>query len=90
MSPVVDPECGGYYFNEEAIRTPCRIEYLHTDCGINLIGIKKILRLMNEMERLQAKVRFSSSVIRALLFLLRSIHNGRQVQHGRAPNEPSR
>jgi len=34
VSPVVDPECGGYYFNDEAIRTLRRIEYLRTDCGI--------------------------------------------------------
>lgn len=58
VSPVVDPECGGYYFNDEAIRTLRRIEYLRADCGINLVGIKMILHLINEVERLQAEARF--------------------------------
>ncbi len=57
ISPVVDLECGGYYFNDEAIRNLRRIEYLRTVCGINLVGIKMILRLMNEAERLRAEVR---------------------------------
>ena len=57
ISPVADPECGGYYFNDEAIRDLRRIEYLRTVCGINLVGIKMILRLMNEAERLRTEVR---------------------------------
>ena len=58
LSPVVDPACGGYYFNDEAIRTLRRIEYLRADCGINLVGIKMILRLTNEVESLRAEVSF--------------------------------
>ena len=58
VSPVVDPDCGGFYFNDEGIRTLRRIEYLRTVCGINLAGIKTILGLMNELERLRAEVRF--------------------------------
>ena len=58
LSPVVDPACGGYYFNDEAIRTLRRIEYLRADCGINLVGIKMILRLTNEVESLRADVSF--------------------------------
>ncbi len=58
VSPVVDPDCGGFYFNDEGIRTLRRIEYLRTVCGINLAGIKMILGLMNELERLRAEVRF--------------------------------
>jgi DNA-binding transcriptional MerR regulator len=57
ISPVIDPQCGGYYFNDEAIRNLRRIEYLRTVCGINLVGIKMILRLMNEAERLRAEMR---------------------------------
>jgi DNA-binding transcriptional MerR regulator len=57
ISPVADPEGGGYYFNDEAIRDLRRIEYLRTVCGINLVGIKMILRLMNEAERLRNEVR---------------------------------
>ncbi len=58
VSPVVDPGCGGYYFNDEAIRLLRRIEYLRHVCGINLSGIKMILDLVNEVERLRAEVRF--------------------------------
>ena len=54
VSPVVDPGCGGY----EAIRILRRIEYLRNVCGINLSGIKMILDLVNEAERLRAEVRF--------------------------------
>jgi DNA-binding transcriptional MerR regulator len=54
----VDPGCGGYYFNDEAIRILRRIEYLRNVCGINLSGIKMILDLVNEAERLRAEVRF--------------------------------
>src|SRR5712671_3360497 len=58
LSPVVDPAFGGYYFNDEAIRTLRRIEYLRADCGINLGGIKMILRLTNEVESLRADISF--------------------------------
>jgi DNA-binding transcriptional MerR regulator len=55
ISSVVDPACGGYYFNDEAIRTLRRIEYLRTDCGVDLAGIKLILELAAEVERLRAE-----------------------------------
>lgn len=58
LSPVVAPECGGYYFNDEGIRALRRIEHLHTDCGINLAGTRMILELQNEIERLRDEVRF--------------------------------
>jgi DNA-binding transcriptional MerR regulator len=58
VSPVVDPDCGGYYFNDEAIRVLRRVEYLRTVCGVNLDGIKLILDLSNEVERLRAELRF--------------------------------
>ncbi|MBV9489559.1 MAG: MerR family transcriptional regulator [Verrucomicrobia bacterium] len=58
VSPVVDPACGGYFFNDEAIRLLRRIHYLRTVCGINVAGIKMILELTSEVERLQAEVRF--------------------------------
>ena len=57
ISPVVDAACGGYSFNDEAIRNLRRIEYLRTVCGINLVGIKMILRLMNEAELLRTEMR---------------------------------
>ena len=58
VSPVVSPECGGYYFNDEGVRTLRRIEHLHSNRGINLAGTRMILELQNELERLRNEVRF--------------------------------
>ena len=58
VSPVVAPECGGFYFNDEGVRTLRRIEYLRTNCGINLAGTRMILELQNELERLRNEARF--------------------------------
>lgn len=51
LSPVSDPARDGYYFDADAIRTLRRIEFLRSDCGVNLPGIKMILRLLDEVER---------------------------------------
>lgn len=51
ISPVSDPVREGYYFDAEAVRTLRRIEFLRSDCGVNLAGIKMILRLLDEVER---------------------------------------
>ena len=53
VSPLVDPEYGAYAFDLPAIRTLQRIQYLYSDCGINIAGIQVILRLMNEVELLR-------------------------------------
>ena len=58
VSPVVDPACAGFYFNDEGIRTLRRIEYLRSVCGINIVGVKMIITLMNEAERLRTEARF--------------------------------
>jgi DNA-binding transcriptional MerR regulator len=54
VSPLVDPDYGGYYFDQPTIRTLKRINYLYSDCGINVAGIRIILGLMEEVERLRA------------------------------------
>jgi DNA-binding transcriptional MerR regulator len=54
LSPVSDPTQEGYYFDAEGIRTLRRIEFLRSDCGVNLAGIKMILRLLDEVERRNA------------------------------------
>jgi DNA-binding transcriptional MerR regulator len=41
VSPVMDPACGGWYFNDGAIRILRRIEYLRTACGLNILGISR-------------------------------------------------
>jgi DNA-binding transcriptional MerR regulator len=48
----------GWYFDDQAIHILRRIEYLRTTCGMNLAGIKLILNLMKEVERLREEVRF--------------------------------
>ena len=58
VSPATDPEDGGYCFTGETIGTMRRIESLRTICGDDLPGIKLILDLMNEVERLHSELRF--------------------------------
>ena len=54
LSPQIDPEYGGYLFDPSTIRTLQRVRYLYSDCGINFAGIRIILGLMDEVERLRA------------------------------------
>ncbi|MEY4938376.1 MAG: hypothetical protein RIQ93_111 [Verrucomicrobiota bacterium] len=56
LSPQMDPVYGGYYFAEGDLRRLERIRYLQFDCGINLTGIKIIFGLMDEADRLQARL----------------------------------
>jgi DNA-binding transcriptional MerR regulator len=58
VSPVMDPACSGWYFNDEAIRILRRIEYLRTACGLNLAGLKLIMDLVGEVERLREELNF--------------------------------
>jgi len=58
VSPVTDPGRSGWYFDDEAIRTVRRIEYLRSACGLNLAGVKLVMALMDEVERLRAELRF--------------------------------
>jgi DNA-binding transcriptional MerR regulator len=59
VAPLVDPDYGGYYFDHATIRVMKRINYLYSDCGINVAGIRIILGLMEEVERLRAGERVS-------------------------------
>lgn len=58
ISPVTGPEGGGYCFDEEAIRTLRRIGQLRSMPGMGVSGIKMILELMDEVERLRTELRF--------------------------------
>jgi MerR family transcriptional regulator, heat shock protein HspR len=60
VSPVMDPACSGWYFNDEAIRILRRIEYLRTTCGLNMVGIKLVINLAREAERLREELNFRS------------------------------
>jgi DNA-binding transcriptional MerR regulator len=44
-------------FDEEALRTLRRIEHLRETCEVNIAGLKLILNLMDEVERLRAELR---------------------------------
>jgi DNA-binding transcriptional MerR regulator len=54
VSPAANPEFGGYCFSSEAIRALRWIGYLHGTQGVNLAGIKLILDLADELQRLKA------------------------------------
>ena len=58
VSPVRDPASSGWNFDDEAIRIVRRIEYLRSECGVNLTGIKLILELIDEVDRLREELRF--------------------------------
>ena len=58
VSPVRDPASSGWCFDDEAIRIVRRIEYLRSACNVNLAGIKLILGLTEEVERLRQELRF--------------------------------
>lgn len=58
VSPAMDPDTGGWFFNDEAIHALRRIESLRMACDLNLAGIKLVLELMREVEVLSEEVRF--------------------------------
>lgn len=57
ISPQIDPEYGGYRFAPATIQTLRRVHYLHHECDINFAGIRIILGLMDEVERLRSSHR---------------------------------
>ena len=58
VASVTDPAGNGWYFDDEAIRIVRRIEYCRSVCGMNLAGIKLVMALTDEVERLRAELRF--------------------------------
>jgi DNA-binding transcriptional MerR regulator len=58
VESVSDPTGNGWYFDDEAIRIVRRIEYFRSVCGMNLAGIKLVMALTDEVERLRAELRF--------------------------------
>jgi MerR family transcriptional regulator, heat shock protein HspR len=58
VTPVTDRTADGLYFDDEAIRVVRRIEQLRSTCGLNLAGIKLVITLTAEVERLRAELRF--------------------------------
>jgi len=56
--PAENSPDSGWYFDDRAIHVVRRIEYLRRACGMNLTGIKLMMNLMKEVERLREEVRF--------------------------------
>jgi hypothetical protein len=46
------------YFDDEASRVVRRIEYLRSTCGLTLAGMKLVMLLSEEVERLRNALRF--------------------------------
>ena len=57
--PQIDPVYGGLRFDATAIGTLRRISYLHDECEINFTGIRIILGLMDEVERLRERAPYA-------------------------------
>ena len=60
LSPVINGRDGGYCFDRDGVRALRRIEALRAVCGDDLSGIKIIIDLTKELERLHSVVRFLS------------------------------
>ena len=58
VAPAGKSPESGWYFDDRAIHVLRRIEYLRSACGMNLTGIKLMMNLMQEVERLREEVRF--------------------------------
>ncbi|KAF0178886.1 MAG: hypothetical protein FD161_1645 [Limisphaerales bacterium] len=57
ISPAAGHEPDAGQFDAEALRTLRRIEHLRSTCEVNESGLKLILELMDEIERLRAELR---------------------------------
>ena len=57
LSPLLDAGVEGYSFDGDGIRSLRRIEALRAVCGDDFAGIRIILDLTKELERLQAVAR---------------------------------
>ena len=55
--PHQDPEYGGYHFEVGTIPILQRVDYLHRQCEINFTGVRIILGLMEELERMRERER---------------------------------
>ena len=57
LSPLISARNGAYLFDRDAIRALRRIEALRPICGDDLAGIRIILDLTKQLERLQSDLR---------------------------------
>ena len=57
ISPIAGREADSGQFDVEALRTLRRIEHLRSTCAVNESGLRLILTLMEEIDRLHAELR---------------------------------
>jgi len=53
VSPVGDVRWGNFYFDDETVQRLRNIENIRSRFGVNIEGLKFILHLLEEMERLR-------------------------------------
>jgi DNA-binding transcriptional MerR regulator len=58
VAPAFKSSGSDWYFDDRAIQAVKRIGYLRRECGMNLKGIKLMMDLIQEVERLREEVRF--------------------------------
>lgn len=58
VSTIMDPESGGWLFNDEGVRRLRQLEAPREVCGLNLRALRLVMELMTEIERLQEELRF--------------------------------
>jgi DNA-binding transcriptional MerR regulator len=56
IKPVTEPGDGGWYFTAESIRTLRQIEHLRLMHRFGISGVRFVLGLINEIERLRAEM----------------------------------
>lgn len=61
VKPQGDGETGPMVFDDEAVYMIRRIEFLRSERGISLEGVRMILELSRELRRLQEELRFLRS-----------------------------
>lgn len=57
VAPIGDPSLDGPSFDDDALRTLRRIEHLRMAYGMTLPGIRLMLKLLDETERLHLELR---------------------------------
>jgi DNA-binding transcriptional MerR regulator len=55
ITPATEPGAAGWYFTADAIRTLRRIAILRAMHGLDLPGVRLVLGLMSEIERLRGE-----------------------------------
>ncbi|MCS7091097.1 MAG: hypothetical protein RMN51_00010 [Verrucomicrobiota bacterium] len=58
VSPVHDPEMGGWFFNDEGLQALRRVDHLYQVCGLKPSLIRMLMGLMREIEELRQELRF--------------------------------